>query len=455
MNTASAFQDTIAAVSTPAGTGGIAVVRISGPDAVDCAKKVLAFWQPDLQSPLSVPCTRFCRIPDLDDVVVTLFRAPRSFTGEDVVEVSCHGSLYIQNELLRRLINAGCRMARAGEFTSRAFLNGKMDLSEAEAVADLIASQSEAEKNIALRQMRGGLSSELQSLRNQLLHFTSLVELELDFADHEDIAFVNRDELKALARTIEQHLTRLTASFAAGNAIKNGIIVAIAGVPNAGKSTLLNAMLGDERAIVSEIQGTTRDTIEDTLFLNGLRFRLIDTAGIRESSDPLERMGVERSRKAIETAHIVVEVVDATQPQLIALPLQNGQTHIVAYNKSDLVEKADTLLTINSGHSDQPVCVAVSAKNHAISPLLDALTEAGRHLTAASNVVVSNARHYEALTRALTAIRNVEKALSDGVSGEFLSMDLQDCLSALGEITGQITSQEVLNQIFSKFCIGK
>lgn len=455
MNAATAFQDTIAAVSTPAGTGGIAVVRISGPDAVDCARKVLTSWQPDLESPLSVPCTRFCRIPDLDDVVVTLFRAPRSFTGEDVVEVSCHGSLYIQNELLRRLINAGCRMARAGEFTSRAFLNGKMDLSEAEAVADLIASQSEAEKNIALRQMRGGLSSELQSLRDQLLHFTSLVELELDFADHEDIEFVNRDELKALARTIEQHLTRLTASFAAGNAIKNGIVVAIAGVPNAGKSTLLNALLGDERAIVSEIQGTTRDTIEDTLFLNGLRFRLIDTAGIRESSDPLERMGVERSRKAIETAHIVVEVVDATQPQFIPLPLQNGQTHIIAYNKSDLVEKADTLPTINSGHSDQPVCVAVSAKNHAISPLLDALTEAGRHLTAASNVVVSNARHYEALTRALTAIRNVEKGLSEGVSGEFLSMDLQDCLSALGEITGQITSQEVLNQIFSKFCIGK
>lgn len=410
---------------------------------------------PGNRQSLKPPVTRFCRIPDLDDVVVTLFRLPRSFTGEDVVEVSCHGSLYIQNELLRRLINAGCRMARAGEFTSRAFLNGKMDLSEAEAVADLIASQSEAEKNIALRQMRGGLSSELQSLRDQLLHFTSLVELELDFADHEDIEFVNRDELKALARAIGQHLTRLTASFAAGNAIKNGIAVAIAGVPNAGKSTLLNALLGDERAIVSEIQGTTRDTIEDTLFLNGLRFRLSDTAGIRESSDPLERMGVERSRKAIETAHIVVEVVDATQPQSIPISLQNGQTHIVAYNKSDLVEKAGTLPAIEIGQSEPPVCVAVSAKNHAISPLLDALTEAGRHLTAACNVVVSNARHYEALTRALTAIRNVERGLSEGVSGEFLSMDLQDCLTALGEITGQITSQEVLNQIFSKFCIGK
>lgn len=461
MDISPVFSDTIAAVSTPMGVGGIAVIRISGKNAIDYAQRVLVSWHPDIsadnsdaQHIVKSPVTRFCRIPDLDDVVVTLFRAPHSFTGEDVVEISCHGSLYIQNELLRRLIKAGCRTARAGEFTSRAFLNGKMDLSEAEAVADLIASQSEAEKNLALRQMRGGLSSELQSLRDQLLHFTSLVELELDFADHEDIEFANRGELNTLARTIEQHLKRLTDSFAAGNAIRNGIAVAIVGVPNAGKSTLLNALLGNDRAIVSEIQGTTRDTIEDTLFLNGLRFRLIDTAGIRSTDDPLEQMGVERSRQAIETAHIVVEVVDAANPQSVPLSLQEDQCHIIAYNKSDLVTDYPVL---SQDYDLKSKCcpVVISAKNNEISPLREALAEIGQRLTAVSDTTISNARHYEALIRALSAIRNVEKGLSEHLSGELLSLDLQDCLTALGEITGQITSQEVLNRIFSKFCIGK
>lgn len=452
----SVFSDTIAAVSTPMGVGGIAVIRISGKNAIDYAQRVLVSWHPntssdntDLQHIVKSPVTHFCRISDLDDVVVTLFRAPHSFTGEDVVEISCHGSLYIQNELLRRLINAGCRTARAGEFTSRAFLNGKMDLSEAEAVADLIASQSEAEKNLALKQMRGGLSSQLQSLRGQLLHFTSLIELELDFADHEDLEFVNRGELQELATTIDKHLTQLTDSFAAGNAIKNGIAVAIVGAPNAGKSTLLNALLGEERAIVSEIQGTTRDTIEDTLYLGGLRFRLIDTAGIRNTSDPLEQMGVERSQKAIEDAHIVVQVVDASEPQFIPLSLHNGQRYIVAYNKSDLVGNVIPCQTGDQSY------VVLSAKNKDISTLRDALIAIGQQMTSVNSVAVSNIRHYEALSRALMAIKNVEKGLEENVSGELLSLDLQDCLTALGEITGQITSQEVLNQIFSKFCIGK
>lgn len=453
---ASVFSDTIAAVSTPMGVGGIAVIRISGKNAIDYAQRVLVSWHPDTSSDNTdaqhieqSPVTHFCRISDLDDVVVTLFRAPHSFTGEDVVEISCHGSLYIQNELLRRLINAGCRTARAGEFTSRAFLNGKMDLSEAEAVADLIASQSEAEKNLALKQMRGGLSSQLQSLRDQLLHFTSLIELELDFADHEDLEFVNRGELQELATTIDKHLTQLTDSFAAGNAIKNGIAVAIVGAPNAGKSTLLNALLGEERAIVSEIQGTTRDTIEDTLYLGGLRFRLIDTAGIRNSSDPLEQMGVERSQKAIENAHIVVQVVDASDPQFIPLSLHNGQRYIVAYNKSDLVGH---VIPCQPGEQSY---VVLSAKNNDISTLRDALIVIGQQMTSVNSVAVSNIRHYEALSRALMTIKNVEKGLEENVSGELLSLDLQDCLTALGEITGQITSQEVLNQIFSKFCIGK
>lgn len=421
---------------------------------MDYAGHVLTAWHPDCSASSVRPSACFSRIPDLDDVVVTLFKAPHSFTGEDVVEIACHGSLYIQNELLRRLIAAGCRTARAGEFTSRAFLNGRMDLSEAEAVADLIASQSEAEKNLALKQMRGGLSSELQSLRDQLLHFTSLIELELDFADHEDIEFANRDELNALARTIEQHLNRLTDSFAAGNAIKNGIAVAIVGVPNAGKSTLLNALLGNDRAIVSEIQGTTRDTIEDTLFLNGLRFRLIDTAGIRPTDDPLEQMGVERSRQAVETAHIVVEVVDATKPQSVSLSLQKDCCHIIAYNKSDLVTDILPLPQDDSLKSKR-YAVVISAKNNDIAPLRDTLTEIGQRLTAVSDATISNARHYEALIRALSAIQSVSKGLADGLNGELLTLDLQDCLTALGEITGQVTSQDVLNRIFSKFCIGK
>lgn len=445
------FSDTIAAVSTPAGTGGIAVLRVSGANAIEYVQRVISAWQPGGSS---YPATHFCCIPDLDDVVVTLFKAPHSFTGDDVVEISCHGSLYIQRELLRRLIDAGCRTARAGEFTSRAFLNGKMDLSEAEAVADLIASQSEAEKTLALKQMRGGLSSELQILREQLLHFTSLIELELDFADHEDLEFVNRSELQQLAKTIEQHVARLTESFAVGNAIKNGIAVAIVGAPNAGKSTLLNALLGDERAIVSEIQGTTRDTIEDTLYLDGLRFRLIDTAGIRITSDPLEQMGVERSQRAIENAHIVVEVVDAVHPQFISLTLQKGQQHIVAYNKSDLVVSESFVAGMLKDTSAQ-TSVVISAKNKDVASLREVLIDKGRQMTTVSNIAISNVRHYEALTRSHAAIENVEQGLSENRSGELLSLDLQDCLTALGEITGQITSQEVLNQIFSKFCIGK
>lgn len=436
-------MDTISAISTPYGIGGIAVIRVSGPDAISIVERLTC----PLQSAkgYTIHYTSLHRGDDvLDDVLVSVFRAPHSFTGEDVVEIACHGSLYIQQAALRWLTDAGCRLAKAGEFTQRAFLNGKMDLSQAEAVADLIAAETKAEKDLAFSQLRGGISTELAALREQLLHFTSLIELELDFADHEELEFAERSELKALAETIYNHLTVLTDSFQTGNAIKNGIAVAIAGPTNAGKSTLLNALLGEDRAIVSDIAGTTRDTIEDRFVLDGILFRLIDTAGLRETDDTIESLGIKRSRQAIEKAHIVIYVEDITSLRDAAETLPRDKTVIRVLNKSDLVK--------------QPAAdgaIVISAKNNDIEPLKVRLIEIARAQMNHNGTVISNARHYEALVRAKEAIGRVQKGLDEQLSGEFLSMDLQDCLTALGEITGQITSHEVLNNIFAKFCIGK
>lgn len=436
-------MDTISAISTPYGIGGIAVIRVSGPDAISIVERLTC----PLQSAkgYTIHYTSLHRGDDvLDDVLVSVFRAPHSFTGEDVVEIACHGSLYIQQAALRWLTDAGCRLAKAGEFTQRAFLNGKMDLSQAEAVADLIAAETKAEKDLAFSQLRGGISTELAALREQLLHFTSLIELELDFADHEELEFAERSELKALAVTIYNHLTVLTDSFQTGNAIKNGIAVAIAGPTNAGKSTLLNALLGEDRAIVSDIAGTTRDTIEDRFVLDGILFRLIDTAGLRETDDTIESLGIKRSRQAIEKAHIVIYVEDITSLRDAAETLPRDKTVIRVLNKSDLVK--------------QPAAdgaIVISAKNNDIEPLKVRLIEIARAQMNHNGTVISNARHYEALVRAKEAIGRVQKGLDEQLSGEFLSMDLQDCLTALGEITGQITSHEVLNNIFAKFCIGK
>ncbi len=443
---------TICAISTPYGCGGIAIVRVSGTEAISIVDKLFRGRKPLAQAQANTihhgEIQRNGEV--LDEVLVSVFHAPHSFTGEDVVEIACHGSLYIQQTLLQWLIDEGCRMARAGEFTQRAFLNGKMDLTEAEAVADLIAAQTKAEKDLALSQLRGGISVELTVLRDKLLEFTSLIELELDFADHEELEFADRTQLTELAQQIEQKLTALTESFHTGNAIKHGIPVAIVGATNVGKSTLLNALLGEERAIVSDVQGTTRDTIEDTLVIQGVLFRFIDTAGIRETQDVIENIGIGRTLQAARKAQIIIDVIDPTQPvdMLQDMPELGDKTIIRVLNKADLIHHTDDISV--------PVQLTISAKSGEVEAVKQTLVrEAGKLINANNAVTISNARHYEALIRALRAIQSVQQGLLQQLSNELLSLDLQDCLRALGEITGQITSQEVLNNIFAKFCIGK
>ena len=436
-------MQTICAISTPYGVGGIAVIRVSGDDAIAIVDRIFVGRKPLRDAQANTVCYgRIQTAEVLDEVLCSVFRAPHSFTGEDTVEIACHGSIYIQQELVRWLIDAGCRAAEPGEFTRRAFLNGKMDLTQAESVADLIAAQSKAEKDLALSQLRGSVSNELASLRERLLHFTSLVELELDFADHEELEFADRGELTALADEIEKKLAALIASFRTGNAIRNGIPVAIVGAPNVGKSTLLNALLGEQRAIVSDIQGTTRDTIEDTLIIDGILFRLIDTAGLRETDDTIENMGIERSLRAAQNAQIIVHVSDGTAVSGDRLAVSG--TVIQVLNKADLQPKAKS-----------QELIAISAKNNDIEPLKRELVRIAKESMQTSAVMLSNARHYEAVVRAHAAIERVQEGLVAGLSGELLSLDLQDCLNALGEVTGQITNQEVLANIFSKFCIGK
>ena len=458
------YMQTICATSTPYGTGGIAVIRVSGEDAIRLVDSLFVGRSTLADTPANT--VRYGRIERvtgdglpvtgerevLDDVLCTVFRAPHSFTGEDTVEIACHGSLYIQQTLLQWLIDGGAQMAQPGEFTRRAFLNGKMDLAQAEAVADLIAAQSKAEKDLAISQLRGSVSNELSLLRERLLHFTSLIELELDFADHEELEFADRSELKDLADEIEQKLASLMASFRTGNAIRNGVPVAIVGAPNVGKSTLLNALLGEQRAIVSDIQGTTRDTVEDTLVIDGILFRLIDTAGLRESADVIENLGMERSRKALQEAQIVV-LVETPNPDPSVKGIEPDSIHgtvLRVTNKCDLLPNGVSLLGETQGNR-----LFISAKNGEIEPLRQELVRVARESMQTSAVMISNARHYAAIRRAHEAIVRVQQGMADGLSGELLSLDLQDCLSALGEVTGQITNQEVLSNIFSKFCIGK
>lgn len=447
-------EDTICAIGTAFGTAGIAVIRVSGKDAIAIADSLFRGRHP-LREAVSHSAhygTIVRGETTLDEVVCTMYRAPHSFTGEDTVEIACHGSLFIQQELLRWLVDAGARMADRGEFTKRAFLNGRMDLAQSEAVADLIAANSAAEKDIALSQLRGGVSGKIAELRDKLLTFTSLLELELDFADHEELEFADRPQLLSVLQDAETMIRNLTASFEAGNAIKQGVQVAIVGAPNAGKSTLLNALLGDDRAIVSDIRGTTRDTVEDTMTIHGVQVRLTDTAGIQTTVDTIEQLGIERSLQAIRKAHIVIELIDSTDPQSVVDESMLGerQVWLRVYNKRDISSQRPI------ANSQQPTVISISAKHGDIAPLMARIEEEVSRLTQHSDsVLISNARHYEALCRAGEALERVRYGLQDGLSGELIALDLHDALDALGEITGEVSSQDVLNTIFERFCIGK
>ena len=426
------MNDTICALATAPG-GALGIIRISGTQSFEILSCV---FSKDISN--AQPNTiHYGHIKNgteiLDECMVSIFRAPHSYTGEDAVEISCHGSQYIINKVLELLVQNGCRMAGPGEYTMRAYLNGKMDLSQAEAVADLIASTNKATHQLAMNQLRGGISSELSQLRDQLLKLTSLLELELDFSDHEDLEFADRSELHELAKNIDNRVIQLAESFQTGNALKNGIPVAIVGAPNVGKSTLLNALLGEERAIVSDIQGTTRDAIEDTMLLNGITFRFIDTAGIRHTDDQIENLGIERSKAAAQRARIILLMTEPGVPYP-TLETRDDQTIIRIENKT-------TSFQAKFG-------IGIDALKH---QLVEAAPK-----TSESNVIITNARHYDALVRAHQAIQRVINGLQQQLSGDLLSEDLRQALDILSEITGgQITPNEVLGNIFKNFCVGK
>jgi len=457
----------IAAISTPAGIGGIAIIRLSGNGCIELVDAVFKSFKAKKLAEAKAYTVHFGSIIKenvvLDDVLVSVFRNPHSFTGEDIIEISCHGSIYIQQNILQLLISKGASLAQPGEFTQRAFLNGKMDLSQAESVADLIASSSAATHRLAMNQMRGGFSNKLIELRTELLNFTSLIELELDFSE-EDVEFANRDHLKEAAHQIGSHIKKLADSFSIGNAVKSGIPVAIIGETNAGKSTLLNLLLHEEKAIVSDIHGTTRDVIEDTINIQGLTFRLIDTAGIRDTHDEIESLGIERTFKKIEQANIVLWVADCEtinehieELSQKILPVVGDRKLILIFNKVDIIsaerkaEKEKLLL------DKIPERVFISAKYEQGTNLLEDLLVKTANIPEISeqDIIVTNVRHYEALQNALVAIKRVSEGLDLKISGDFLSQDIRECMYYLGEITGQISTDEILGNIFSKFCIGK
>ncbi|MBQ8274157.1 MAG: tRNA uridine-5-carboxymethylaminomethyl(34) synthesis GTPase MnmE [Bacteroidaceae bacterium] len=473
------YMSTICAPATAPG-GAMAIIRVSGPEAISITSRIFSkdlteakgytlhygyIRTPRSESEETTRHSETHAKADaiIDDVLVSVFRSPHSYTGEDSTEISCHGSRYIVQKIIEALIQSGARMATPGEFTKRAFLAGKMDLSQAEAVADLIASSSEATHRMAMSQMRGGFSRELDTLREQLLHITSLLELELDFSDHEDIEFADRAQLTELTDALYKHIQRLTDSFRTGNALKTGIPVAIIGAPNVGKSTLMNALVHDERAIVSDIQGTTRDLIEDTIQIEGITFRFIDTAGIRKTTDRIEQMGIERSLQAARKADIIILLTEPNKqfpdiriphsPETPDLPIV-----LRVINKSDLV-MPDSSFLYHRKQKNQDIYI--SSQTGAGMPILLSTLVSSAHQVLSVNqgndsTIVTNLRHYEAFHHALEAIARVRHAIADNIPGDLIAEDLRQCLHHLAEITGgEITSDAILSNIFKNFCIGK
>ncbi|WP_378187383.1 tRNA uridine-5-carboxymethylaminomethyl(34) synthesis GTPase MnmE [Aquimarina sp. W85] len=460
-------NDTIVALATASGSGAIAVIRVSGLDAISISASIFrSVHGKDLKKQKTHTIHLGHIMNDdrvLDEVLISIFKGTNSYTGEPTVEISCHGSSYIQQEIIQLLLRKGCRMAQAGEFTLRAFINGKLDLSQAEAVADLIASDSEASHQIAMQQMRGGFSSEIKQLRDELLNFASLIELELDFAE-EDVEFADRTQFETLLTKITTVLKRLIDSFAMGNVIKNGIPVAIVGEPNVGKSTLLNALLNEERAIVSEIAGTTRDTIEDEIVIGGIGFRFIDTAGIRDTKDIVESIGIKKTFEKIEQAQVIIYLFDSsilTKDRLHALKIEVGKIKN-QYPLKPLVivaNKIDTLSQEQQQHlsTEIPNLLLLSAKQNVgvevlKTQLLDFVNTGALHT---NETIVTNSRHYDALLKALEEIQKVQYGLNSGLSGDLMAIDIRQALYHFGEITGEITSDDLLGNIFANFCIGK
>ncbi len=459
-------QDTITALATPPGIGAIAVIRLSGENAIQIADSVFKSKKSLKLTESKSHTIHFGNIVEgdhvLDEVLVSVFKNPHSFTGQDSIEISCHGSVFIQQQIIQLLIRKGARLAQPGEFTLRAFLNGKFDLSQAEAVADLIASDSSASHDLAMQQMRGGFSSEIKVLREQLIHFASMLELELDFAE-EDVEFANRDQLKTLISNLQSHITNLISSFELGNVIKHGIPVVIAGKPNVGKSTLLNVLLNEERAIVSEIAGTTRDTIEEEITLGGIKFRFIDTAGIRETTDTIEKIGVGRTLEKIQQSPVLIYLFDVDESgtgdvakviQELRHKIQDERFIILPVaNKIDH-HNMDTLKKDFAGIEE---ILFISAKekiniDELIALLLSKINLAG---LAKRNVIVSNARHVEALTGTMETLTTAYEGLQTNRSTDLIASDIKYALHYLGQITGEITTDDLLENIFSKFCIGK
>ncbi len=446
-------KDTICALATGSGLGAIAIIRVSGSETINICKKVFSKNIADVKSHTIHFGTINNKVGVIDEVLLSIFRNPHSFTGEDVIEISCHGSVFIQQQILQLLTENGARMANPGEFTLRAFINGKMDLSQAEAVADLIASENKKAHQIAINQMRGGFSDDLKKLREQLINFASLIELELDFSE-EDVEFANREQFNELLLLIKEKLTKLIDSFQLGNVIKNGIPVAILGAPNVGKSTLLNTLLNEDRAIVSEIAGTTRDTIEDVINIEGMQFRFIDTAGLRDTKDTIEKMGIRKALEKAEKAKVIIFLLDATadfkaqEKEIIKIKkLQNKM--IVVVNKTDLNPNiCETLKKKNY--------LFISAKNKdGIQDLTNTLISIIDPNLSSDETIISNSRHQEELSKTLVEIIAVIQGLNNDISGDLLAINIRQALYHLGLITGEVTTDDLLGNIFSKFCIGK